>query len=69
MTVVREGKDGKYEVVSNVQTERGARTITVDPKSHRVYLPTAEFGPPAEGQRRPNIKPGTFMVLVYAPGE
>ncbi len=67
MTVVREGKDAKYGVLGNVQTQRGARTITVDTKSHRVYLPTAEFGPPAEGQRRPSIKPGTFMVLVYAP--
>ncbi len=69
MTVVREGKDGKYEVVGSVPTQRGARTITVDPKSHRVYLPTAEFGPPAEGQRRPSVKPDSFMVLVYAPGD
>ncbi len=69
MTVVRQGKDGKYEVAGNVQTQRGARTITVDPKSHRAYLPTAEFAPPEEGQRRPSIKPGTFMVLVYAPAD
>ena len=67
MTVVGEGKDGRYEVVENVQTQRGARTIAVDPKTHRVYLPTAELGPPAEGQKRPSIKPGTFMLLVYAP--
>lgn len=67
MTVVHESKDGKYEVVGNVETQRGARTIAVDPKSHRVFLPTAEFGAPAQGQRRPSIKPGTFMVLVYAP--
>ena len=69
LTVVGQGKDGKYEVVENVPTQRGARTITLDPKSHKVYLPTAEFGPPAEGQRRPSIKPGTFTVLVYEPAK
>ena len=67
LTIVREGKDGKYEVVENVPTARGARTIAVDSKTHRVYLPTAEFGPPVEGQKRPSVKPGTFMILVYAP--
>jgi YVTN family beta-propeller protein len=67
LTVVGQGKGGNYEVLANVPTERGARTVAVDSKTHRVYLPTAEFGPPAEGQKRPSIKPGTFMVLVYEP--
>jgi YVTN family beta-propeller protein len=64
LTVVSQAKDGKYQVAANVTTQRGARTVTVDPKTHRVFLPTAEFGPPAEGQRRPQVKPGTFTVLV-----
>jgi YVTN family beta-propeller protein len=67
LTVVKADKDGKYVVAENVPTQRGARTIAVDPKSHKVFLPTAEFGPPVEGQRRPSIKPGTFVILVYAP--
>lgn len=69
LTVVRQGKDGKYEVAENVQTQRGARTMTLDPKTHKIYLATAELGPPAEGQRRPSIKPGSFTVLVYAPSK
>lgn len=67
LTVVDKSKDGKYQVLGNVPTERGARTVAVDPKTHRVFLPTAEFGPPAEGQKKPSVKPGTFMVLVYEP--
>ncbi len=67
LTVVRETKDGKYEVAGNVPTARGARTMALDPNSHRIYLAIAELGPPAEGQRRPSIKPGTFVILVYAP--
>jgi YVTN family beta-propeller protein len=65
LTVVK-ASGGKYSVADNVPTQRGARTLTVDARSHKVYLPTAEFGPPAEGQTRPSIKPGTFVVLVYA---
>jgi YVTN family beta-propeller protein len=66
LTVVQEEK-GKYVVAGNVETMRGARTMALDPKSHKIYLATAELGPPAEGQRRPSIKPGTFMILVYSP--
>ena len=52
-----------------VTTERGARTMTVDPKTHRVYLLAAEYGPaPAAqaGQRRarPPILPDSFHILV-----
>ena len=66
LTVVRATNDGKYEVAENVETARGARTMALDPKSHKVYLATAELGPPAEGQQRPSVKSGTFMVLVYS---
>ena len=69
LTVVQQGKDGKWAALENAQTQRGARTMAVDPKSHRVFLPTAEFGAPVEGQRRPPIKPDSFMVLVYAPSK
>jgi YVTN family beta-propeller protein len=69
LTVVGTGKDGKYAVAENVTTQRSARTMAVDPKSHRVFLPTAELGPPAEGQRWPSVKPGTFAILVYAPSK
>jgi YVTN family beta-propeller protein len=69
LTVVRETKGGKYEVAGNIETARGARTMALDPKSHKIYLATAEFGPPVEGQRRPSIKPGTFSILVYSPAK
>jgi len=67
LTVVRETKDGKYEVAENVTTQRGARTMALDPKTHTIFLPTAELGSPAAGQRRPTIKPDSFRILVYRP--
>ena len=60
--------DGKYEAVDTVTTERGARTMTVDPKLHRVYLLAAEYGPAPEAKEgkkgRPPVLPDSFHVLV-----
>ena len=63
ITVVRELSPDKFEVEETVPTARGARTIAADPKSHHLFLPTAQFGPPVEGQRRPPIVEGTFELL------
>ena len=64
LTVVKENA-GKWEVLENVATARGARTIALDAKTHNVYLPTAEPGPPATtGQRRATFLPDSFKVLV-----
>jgi hypothetical protein len=67
LTVARENASGKFEVVQTVQTPRGARTMGIDPSTHTLYLPTAEFGPPVEGQSRPRPKPGSFMIVVVSP--
>jgi hypothetical protein len=67
LTVARETAPGKFEVVQTVQTPRGARTMGIDPTGHALYLPTAEFGPPIEGQSRPRPKPGSFMIVVVTP--
>jgi len=68
LTVVQ-NVSGKYEVKQTAQTQRGARTMAVDVKTHRVYMPTAQFGPApaptAETPRpRPTLIPDSFVVLV-----
>lgn len=67
LTVARETAPGKFQVAQTVQIPRGARTMGVDPTTHDLYLPTAEFEPPAQGQSRPRPKPGSFMVVVVRP--
>jgi YVTN family beta-propeller protein len=62
LTVVQQN-GGKWEVAENVATERGARTIAVDEKTHRVYLPTARTAPAQSGGRA-TFLPDTFKVLV-----
>lgn len=64
MTVVRESSPGKFEVAETVTTQVGARTMVIDPKTHNVYLPTAEFVPTTDPKSRPKIVDGSFVVLV-----
>jgi DNA-binding beta-propeller fold protein YncE len=67
LTVARETAPGTFEVVQTVQTPRGARTMGIDPMTHTLYLPTAEFAPDSDGQRRPTPRPNSFMVVVVSP--
>lgn len=72
VTVVREVSPDKYEVVDNVATARGARTIAIDTTNGHLYVPTAKFGatPAATAERphpRPSIESGTFEVIELAP--
>jgi DNA-binding beta-propeller fold protein YncE len=57
----------KLKVVQVLKTMVGARTGTVDPKTGKVYLPVAKYGPPVAGSRRPPVLPGTFELLVVGP--
>jgi DNA-binding beta-propeller fold protein YncE len=64
VTVVQEA-GGKWEVVENVATQPGARTIAVDDKTHQFYLPVATPNPPPPGggRGRGNV-PDSFRVIV-----
>jgi DNA-binding beta-propeller fold protein YncE len=67
LTVVRESSPGTYEVAETVPTQRGSRTMAIDPKTHNVYLPAAQFSPKTavEGSRpRPIMIKDSFAVLV-----
>jgi DNA-binding beta-propeller fold protein YncE len=55
---------GKATIIDTVPTQVGARTIAIDERTGRVYLPSAEFGPSATPGGRPTMKPGSFQVLV-----
>ena len=69
VTIAHEDSPDKLTVVQTLKTERGARTMALDPRTHKIYLSTAKFEPASgqsEGDRqRPKMVPGTFKVLVY----
>jgi len=65
--VIRELSKDSYKVIDNIPTKRGARTITLDEKTHKLFLPTTEFETlPADAPKgtRPKMVPGSFQVLV-----
>jgi hypothetical protein len=64
LAVASETSPGKFEIVQTVKTPQGARTMGIDPTTHRIYLPTAEFETGSTG--KPTAKPGTFMIVVVA---
>jgi len=73
-TIAREEAPDKLTLLQTLKTERGARTMTLDPKTHRIYLPSAQFqAPPSPSPGmspgRPSIVPNTLKLLVYGSAE
>ena len=70
ITVIHEQSPDKFAVIDTVKTEPGARTMTLDTKSHKLFLITADrTTPPAVGgqpAQRQQV-PGSFRVLVVGP--
>ncbi len=70
VTITHEDAPDKLTVVQTLTTQRGARTMALDPKTHRIYLAVAEFAPATNSgndapTHHPITEPGTFKVLVY----
>jgi YVTN family beta-propeller protein len=73
-TIVKEEGPDKLTTVQTLKTERSARTMALDPKTHRIYLPSAQFEPavtpsPGASPTRPKMVPNTMKLLVYGPVE
>jgi len=72
LTVVHEESPDSFTVVTNVPTQRSARTLALDPTTHRIYLASASFGdPPAPTEDhphpRPPMLPDSFVILRVDP--
>jgi len=72
LTVVRQDGPDKYTVIATVSTERSARTMALDAKTHKIYLSAAQLGAAPEAtpdnpHPRPKMVPGSFHVLVVSP--
>lgn len=64
VTVVQEVDRDNFKVLETITTQPGARTITLDKTTHHLYLPTAEYeSAPSGTNRRPTVKPDSFMIL------
>ena len=72
LTVIHQDTPDEYKVLATVTTQVTARTMALDPASHKIYLAAAKLGetPPATEERphpRPAIVPDSFAILVAQP--
>jgi len=63
VSVIHQKSANDYESAGDIMTEKSAKTMTIDPKTKRLFLSAAEMAP-AAGGGRPKPKPGSFNVLV-----
>jgi YVTN family beta-propeller protein len=64
VTIAHKDKSGKYAVVQTVPTLIGSRTIALDTKTHKVYLPSARFTGDPTRSPRPPVVDGSVAVIV-----
>lgn len=59
-TIFHQDTKDSYSMIQTLATQVRAKTLTLDPKTHKIYLSVAEM---VAGTK--NAVPGTFAVLVY----
>src|SRR5436190_23927957 len=68
VTIAHEDAPETLAVVQTLETATGARTMALDPSTHRIYLAAAKYAPPPEGSpanARPTIVPGSMHLKIY----
>jgi hypothetical protein len=73
VTIAKEETPDKWVVVQTLETAKGSRTMTLDPKTHQIYLAAVDYQPTPEsspagtppGRGRAPMVPNSFKVLVY----
>jgi hypothetical protein len=71
LSVIKESSPTEFALEQSLPTMNGARTSTLDVKTGRIFLITAEFGPapsppPNGGWARRPMLPGTFRILTVS---
>ena len=71
LTVAHQDSPDSYSVLQDLPTQRSARTMALDPKTGKIYLVAAEFGPrpaatPENPRPRSPVIPGSFVVIVVS---
>jgi DNA-binding beta-propeller fold protein YncE len=64
MTVIHQVSPDQYRVIGAVQTPQGSRNMGLDPVSHRIFIASAQFGPPSGGRGRGPVLPDSFTLMV-----
>jgi YVTN family beta-propeller protein len=67
VAVIKQESADKYTLTEMLKTRARSRTMALDLKTHRLFVPAADFKPPAgQPNGRPVMVPKTFCVQIYA---
>jgi hypothetical protein len=61
LTIIHEDSPDSFKVLEEIDTQSGARTMAIDPKTHNVLTVTARHG---HGATHDKVLPDSFVVLV-----
>ncbi len=64
ITAVHEDAPDHYSVTANIPTQPSARTLALDPRTHRLYLSAAQLGTTKQANGRPAMVPDSFSILT-----
>jgi len=72
LTIIAQDDPDHYQIVQTLATPKGSKTFGLDAKTHKLFVPAADFGPAQRPSKdnpkgRPKVLPGTFRVLVFEP--
>jgi hypothetical protein len=65
VNIFQEESPNQVRAVEVIQTQAGAKTMALDPKTHRLFLSAAEYADAGGQKGRRAVKPGTFGVRVF----
>jgi DNA-binding beta-propeller fold protein YncE len=70
VTIAHEDSPDKLTLVQTLKTQRGSRTMTLDPQTHKIYLGAVQYEGQADQKagaprQRPKMVAGSFKILVY----
>jgi DNA-binding beta-propeller fold protein YncE len=60
VTIIKQKNARRYSEIQTLVTQKGCKTMMLDEKTKKIYLPAAKF----DGDTR-KILPGTFDILIY----
>jgi DNA-binding beta-propeller fold protein YncE len=69
--VFHEDSPDKFSSMETIKTEFGAKTMGLDPHTHRFYTDTSDFNTPSATAQQPNPQPapipGSLHLMIYTP--
>ena len=67
ITAYQQVTPDRYEALPLIQTVVSARTMSVDPKTGRLFVAGADTSPNPAPQGRPIVKPGSLRLMIFEP--